>query len=203
MFGSKTESQQKFGGKKRYHEFNQEISARMIQASPMIVVKAQAKTFTPYAKAGAVVGLFPRVTYTEKGFIDEGLIGIDFPPETEPLPIPGEVIVPKHTEFETIQEADGKVSLGITGIVGIEYSLSRTMHVFSEFRVVSLTYSPRKAEITKYYENGNDQLSKLSEKQKVTLFKDDSKISEAATEVKPIKLPFSSAGINIGPRYSF
>ena len=111
--------------------------------------------------------------------------------------------MPKHTEFETIQEADGKVSLGITGIVGIEYSLSRTMHVFSEFLVVSLTYSPRKAEITKYYENGNDQLSKLSEKQKVTLFKDDSKISEAATEVKPIKLPFSSAGINIGHRYSF
>ncbi len=215
LAGSKTTTKQEYTIKSTYRNFDQDISAKMIQISPLIVMKGKSRDFTPYAKAGAIIGLMPKITYNEKGYVEVAPI-IEVGPVLNPVgpavnpvgPVlnPVEPVLNNVSNYESSQEASGKFSIGIVGIAGVDYAIKRNMSLFTEIRAVGLNYSPEKATLTKYQIDGVDQLATLNTFNKETEFTDNSTSSKDLTQprqVEKIKLPFSSIGLNFGFKYSF
>ena len=189
LMGSTTKTTQSNDGAKSF-AVDQEISARMIQASPLFVMKADLKKLTPYAKIGAVIGFSPDIKYEEVAVT---------------TPVAVQLFQTTHLR-ESSQETKGKTTIGFTGSFGVDYELSRNMSLFTEIRAVGLNYSPEKATLTKYHVDGVDQLGTLNTYHKETEFKDNPASSTDLTQprqVEKIKLPFSSIGLNLGFRYTF
>ncbi len=160
---------------------DQKISGKMVQLSPTFVLKGNYSQLNPYAKLGLVFGLGTKVTYEENEIFN-------------------------NQPYDFIQVADGGTPVGFTGAIGMDYNLKPNLSLFGELKAVSLSYSPQKAHVTKYTENGVDKLPTMTVRNKETEFLDSYTQSTANTEpwrANRINLPFSSIGLNIGVKYNF
>ncbi len=160
------------------------IKANMFRLSPAITIGTAINDIGLYARFGAVLG-FGSV-YRE--FIFSSMSSGIASSQTTKI------------------KSSGGMGLGLTGGVGITYSLSSKWSLFGEVNVISMSYSPAKSKLTEYTVDGIDQLSTLTTSEKEVKFVDsftyntaDHPSDEPREELKSY-FPFSSLGLNIGLR---
>ena len=158
-------------------------SANMFRINPSLIIEAGSEGINPYAKFGFIIGM-GKITNESIRSRYNGSI--------------------TNTEVRT-SKYNGGVSFGANAAVGAYYPINDKISLFGELTFVSMSYSPKKGEITSYTENGRDILSDLSTSEKETDFvkeysydsndrNDESKPSEELI----YKLPFGSFGFNFG-----
>jgi opacity protein-like surface antigen len=160
------------------------LSSKIIQFKPSVVIATNMKNFTPYAKFGAVIG--------------SGKVLSEFEDKS------GTFIDIANTEFKK------GLAIGFNAAIGVNFPINKNLSFSAEVNTVNMQYSPKKASITKYTENGVDKLSTLSVSQKEIEF--EKKLTRNFTTPTPttsprqqaaISMPFGSIGINVGVKYSF
>ncbi len=161
-----------------------EMSSKMIQLKPSLVIATTMKNVTPYAKLGLLLGT--------------GKVTSDFED--------------KSGTFTTTQTTELKkgLAIGFNAAIGVNFPMSKNLTFSAEINSVNLQYSPKKGTVTEYTVNGADKLSTLSVSQKETEFvkKETRNFTSPTVTTSPrqqaaIALPFGSIGINLGVKYNF
>jgi opacity protein-like surface antigen len=162
-----------------------DVSAKMVQIKPSIVLATSMKNITPYAKLGMVIGS-GKITSNQN-----------------------ETYVPSFTTAQTT-ELKGGMALGFTAAMGINFAVSNNLSISGEVNMVNMQYSPKKGTVTKYTENGVDELPSwtVSEKEFEFVKKYSYNPSSPTPTTSPsqtaaIATPFGSIGVNIGMKYNF
>ena len=175
-----------------------EVSSRMLQFNPSIVLSAGTKGFSPYAKFGLVVGTMGKITLKEE------VSGTDW----------NGASVVNVSDKQTV-EYSGRFSFGWSAAFGGMYAFSEKIGLFAEMNMVSMTWTPKKGKVTEYTRNGVDQLANASVYDKEIKFvkevetvtdnagnpvgSDKSKASESSKQ----SYSFGSLGIEMGVRIKF
>lgn len=160
-----------------------DISANMIQIKPTVVIRAGYEKINPYAKIGLVAG-FGKIEMEIEQYDGTNL-------------------------FNSIIELDGGMALGFHSSLGSLYKINNRFSLFGELNLVSLTYSPEKGRITKFYANGEDVLASMSVQNTQFDFVDtlvETGVPPSSTQPsQTYKIPFSfsSFGLNVGLQYNF
>ncbi len=187
LIGGKTKSTQTytFGGGFGSSTSNGDLSAKMVQIKPSIVLATTIKNTTPYAKFGMVIGS-GKITANQTT-----------------------VSTPTFTRAATT-ELKGGMAIGFTAALGLNFSVSKNLSVSGEINMVNMQYSPKKGTLTKYSENGVDKLSTktVSEKEFEFVKKYSYNPSSPSPSTSPSKqaastTPFGSIGITVGMKYNF
>jgi hypothetical protein len=136
-----------------------------------------------YGRAGAVIG-FPKTKYTEA--YQSGT----------------------YTAEKTFEYSEN-IAFGFTGAFGLAFG-GESFKFFVEANFNSLTWAPKRGEITAYKVNGVDQLSTLTTSQRVTVYDDsytyDSRVTTSTdkeTQALKTYMPFSSLGLKAGITIGF
>ncbi len=157
------------------------ISSNMIQIKPTFILTAGYAKVNPYAKFGAIIG---------SGKITE-----------------------KYTEYDSdLTEAEieskGGLAFGFHAGVGVNYSFNSKFSLFGELNMNNLTYAPEEGKITKYDENGIDQLPSFQVRDREIDYVDHVNTGDPIDPNKPQKQPknsfaYGTLGINVGLKYNF
>lgn len=119
--------------------------------SPALILTAPSDNFKPYASVGIVFNK-SKVSY-------ETVHKSNYPDET-----PSAIINEEYT---------GGTSLGLRAALGMDIRLSDHLFLFCEIVMNNLNYYPKEKEIVKYMINSEDQLPRLTTRQRVTTFVKD------------------------------
>ncbi len=156
------------------------LKSRMLKLIPSIVLSTGSGTLEPYAKFGLVVG---------RGSFRHEMVRTDI----------GGGNSTEVTKFK------GSIAIGFSSEFGFMYNFSDNLSLFGGLNIISMSYSPKKAEIIESTDNGEDQLPNMDKRDKEIEFMKsiDSGFYPTADvprqELKQ-KFPFSSIGFNIGLR---
>jgi opacity protein-like surface antigen len=160
------------------------MSSKMLQVKPSLVIATTMKNITPYAKLGLVLGSGKVTSKYED----------------------------KSGSFTSIQTTELKkgLAIGFNAAIGVNFPVSKNLTFSAEINSVNMQYSPKKGTVTEYTVNGADKLSTLSIRDKETEFvkKETRNFATPTVTTSPrqqaaIALPFGSIGINVGVKYSF
>ncbi len=192
------------------YKFSLTTSGR-VRLMPTLKLNADQKVFTPYLKVGLVIGLGGSITFTEietynvdttSSYVTGGITTIN-PPTSG------------AANYSYGVTLSGGMSLGFTAAIGSEYKLTDKISLFGEFSLISEQWSPTSGTVTKYVENGIDELASLTPSQKQFTFTNNVSTSSSTTTTTtnintsnsaPIffsqypkqSYSFSSWGVNIG-----
>lgn len=163
------------------------ISSNMLRINPSVLLKTKGNVLNPYAKLGIVIGV-------GKILFGSASTGKYIDSEVE-------------LNQEMNLELDGGFAFGISSAIGADFTSYDNMSFFAEINTINMSYAPTKGEVTKFNENGENQLTSLTVSEKEVEFVDsytrnynnDEIDSEPSKELKQ-KFPFSSIGLNIGLR---
>lgn len=171
-----------------WEKSTQQMSAKMLQINPSFVVAGGFEKWNPYAKVGVVLG-FGSIEMEADYSDNMGNNG---------------------SYAMTLNEG---MAFGLSGSFGTQYILNDQISLFGEASLVSLSYSPKKGEITKYNEDGVDMLPSLTTQDKETEFVDktseyydgSSTPSDPNTPSQELKTSyqFSSIGLRVGVKFNF
>lgn len=164
------------------------LTGRMYRIIPTLKFSAGEKKLKPYAKIGCVIGL--GTTLTDKSVRYYNMWGGN------------------TDKIEETAIFSGGMSIGMKGNIGMDINLTSKLGVFAEVTFISQAWAPKKIETVSYKINGEDKLSTLDQRDKVTEFVDsyDPNVNiEPHQNNKSLKiyLPYSSWGANIGVRFTF
>jgi outer membrane protein W len=160
-----------------------DVSAKMLQINPSVVLATSINKMSPYAKLGLVIG---SGTITQNdNFTSSGFTGT------------------RKVEYK------GGVALGFSSALGINFNINDKLSLNTELSLVNMQYTPTKSSITVATSNGTDVLSTLSVRDKETEF--SSSVTYGGTiptntaprQSNSFATPFGSIGVNVGIRYSF
>lgn len=116
---------------------------KSIQFAPGILLKSSNSKTAPYLKLGAVIGLASVTENYESALYNS---------------------IPDYYPFESWThciEYKRTLSLGYTAAVGCDLILTEGIYVFAEAKLTSLSWSPKKGEVTDYAYRGEDRLATL------------------------------------------
>jgi hypothetical protein len=140
-------------------------------AVPSIVVSANTKTISPYARFGLVLAILKVKRESRDAFSGQTI--------------------------ERTLEETGNLAFGYAGALGIVVPAGGAVDFFAEVALYSVTYSPSQEEITKYAVNGVDQKPSLVR----TVYKYEDSYNNSTSDVGlAVRRPFSSIGIVVGAR---
>ncbi len=185
LIGGKTKYTQTNTGGFGSSTSNADVSAKMIQINPSIVLATTIKNTTPYAKLGMVIG---------SGKITSNV---------------NSTSTPSFTSSQT-SELKGGMALGFTAAMGLNFSVTNNLSISGEINMVNMQYSPKKGTVTKYTENGVDKLPSWTVRDKE--FEFNKKYSRnpstptpttSPSQTNAFSTPFGSIGINVGLKYNF
>ncbi|MEO8146143.1 MAG: outer membrane beta-barrel protein [Bacteroidia bacterium] len=174
------------------HSSTQEntLSGNMLRISPALKIAAGEGKIKPYMKAGLVVGMSPKVIETSfRTDINNG--------------------IGSKTEMEIVYS--GGTPIGFTGSLGADFKLNDRISIFFEFNMIAQSWAPKKGIMTKYTEDGVDQLPDMDTNEKEVEFVDSYTESSSTNNTynaqspsKELKvfLPFSSAGAKVGLQFA-
>ncbi|MFN3951509.1 MAG: hypothetical protein ACK4KT_03785 [Thermaurantimonas sp.] len=118
-------------------------------------------------------------------------------------------ILPNSANFYDFVESRsnhiGKLSAGLSGAVGVEWSLDDKFFIFTEIRALGAQFSPRRSELVFYEVNGQGELNQFSRFERETVYERSVRIADT-DEIKanepsralPFSLPFNHIGISVG-----
>ncbi len=156
------------------------IRGQMFRINPTLRFNAGNGKMIPYIKAGAVIGLVSRLKIKGK-YTD-----------SDPF---------NTNTMEDEMVFSGRASLGFTGALGIQLTLSEKIGFFSEIHMITQSWAPKKSLVTKQTANGTDMLPDMSTSEKETEYLDkytNSYDSESPSKELKYFMPFSSIGLQIG-----
>ena len=182
LMGAKTETTRTYndGDVSKYDHYG-----KMLLLQPKVVVKANPKTVTPYAKFGLAVGLMPKVNEDYRETWNNG-----------------------NSYYTEVFEMEEGMAFGVTGAVGFDYALNSNMAVYTELRSMAVSYSPKKGTYTEALYNGEDDLQywdydQIHYEYVDQLHANDNQGDNTPTKETKFTLPFSNFGLNVGFKYSF
>ena len=159
------------------------MSAKMFRINPAIVLHCNLKKIEPYARFGLIIGI---------GSIDYKLTEEGFQIQSNGLE----------------KKYSGGVALGTSASLGILFTISERLSLFSELDMVNLSYSPTKvvnekldfseqeqAQIALYYLEGRYDNTYIE--------RYVSEIGDDYSRMLSQKFPFGSFGIKMGLRINF
>jgi hypothetical protein len=151
-----------------------------IQISPALTFTTGAGNFQPFARLGPTIAI-SKVTRKEDSYED-------------------------YYDYTTAREYEftGGLNIGLKGVLGCSYQLSEKMQLYVEADFVSLAYSPKKRTITRYDQNGIDNLPQMDPKLVEVEFEKEQTVTTeyGNTEVRPT-FPMSSIGFQGGIKFIF
>ncbi len=159
--------------------------SQMVLIQPSLVIATGLPKFNPYARIGLVIakGSFKN-TYSYS--------------------------VSNGDNGETEDKYFGGIGLGLQSALGLNFSLNDKIGIYTEATFNNLTYAPEKAEVTKYFRNGEDLLSTLKTSEKETTFDDSQTVTSYSTQSpsEPGSAPrqrytLNSVGLQAGIKFSF
>lgn len=115
-------------------------SSPIYRILPAVKFSVPFSKFTPYLKAGLIVGLGEKVTISNAYSEVETESGNGAPPSS-------------YSTGNMALTASGGLSLGYTGSVGVEYKISNLISVYGEFNIINESWSPTKGDITAFTES--------------------------------------------------
>ncbi len=182
--GSKVKAVQEFNTFFGDLKINQISSASMIRLAPSLIISAGLEGINPYGKFGFILGSTTVNNQVEEKYSSDKL------------------------EYEFRQ--NGGISFGLSSALGLDIQLSSNFSLFGELNLIGMSYAPKRAEITKFEENGTDILKQLDKSEREIIYvkkletnEDIEPNSNEPGKVLGIKLPFSSIGFNLGVKYNF
>ncbi len=178
---------------------NKLTSSAHCRLLPAIKFSIPMHKFTPYLKAGLVVGLGGKLTlsnsYSQSDYeIDNG------------QPYPSSI-----QTANTGLTASGGLSLGYTASAGVEYSLNAFLSVYGEINLVNENWSPSNGDITSYYASGTNPPFVLSSSQftysnNVTMSSSNQALANnmvpVSSQYPKQTFSYGSYGVNIGVKFS-
>lgn len=183
LLGSKTSWEKKYFGGDYY---NENVSSKMLQVKPTLVLSTSFEKTNPYAKLGAIIG---SGSITEN--IDRSDIGA------------GDVYNDKYIK-------DRGLAFGYAASLGTTYKINTKFSLFAEINLNSLAYKPTKGTKTVSTKNGVDNLSSLlisdKEFEYVDTYQYGSTIPynpDAPRKELATTFEYSSIGLTIGLLYHF
>ena len=167
---------------KNTSNYTSSTSSNMFQIAPTLVLSTGFEKFNPYAKFGFVMGFGKVTSQSESTATNWG-------------------------NSNRISEYSGGMGFGFTGSIGADYALNEKVSLFSELKFMSFSYAPKKGIITKYTQDGVDQLPNMTTSQKETEFVkeftvDGSNDNEPSKQTKSY-VPYNNIGLNFGVKFSF
>lgn len=182
LIGAKTKSTEKYTNG---DYSNNDVSSKMIQIKPTIILATSMKKFTPYAKFGITIG---SGKITANNDTKNG-----------------------STTFSRTLLLNKGIGIGFNGAVGILFPINKNLSFSTELATTNMQYSPKKGLITKSSVNGVDNLAGFSVYNKETDYVKKITYNSGGSfpnsgvprQELAIAMPFSSIGINIGLKYSF
>jgi len=169
--------------------YNYLLQGNMIRLVPAMRFVLGDKKIRPYMKAGMLIGLGANFTMEMNDNY------------TSPY---------GSSTSERLIEYSGGLSLGFHGGVGINYQASSRLIVFAECAVNYQNWAPLKGEVTKYTEDGVDQLPLMDKYEKETEYlnsytytSSSSPDPNAPNKALKFYMPFSSIGLNVGVVINF
>lgn len=165
------------------------FSGNMLRLIPAIRITAGNGKIKPFMRIGLVIGLGGKIKSVSKITLTN-TTGI-----TETL--------------DMVLKRSGGVSLGVACGLGADIKLSEKFGIFAEAGVITQTWAPKKAVLTKANIDGVDQFPTM------TTYERESEYYDSYTQTYPssdtsiphqeskVRHPFSSIGINVGVRFSF
>jgi hypothetical protein len=150
-----------------------QLTSKMLQIMPALVITGGYAKLDPFLRAGVVLGT-GSVTYQKHSVVtgDDNLMEI---------------------------KMNKGIAIGGNAAAGIEYNLSSKISLSGEINFTSLSFSPKKGEITKLEDNGVSYLNGVpSEERKFDLV-DSYSVSPSnnAEQTLKYKFPFGSFGVGI------
>ncbi len=160
-----------------------DVSAKMVQINPSLVLATTINKMSPYAKFGVVIG--------------SGKITVN-----------SNNVYPSNNNSNKI-EMKGGTAIGFSAAMGLNIPINANLSFSGELNMINMQYAPTKASTTMYTVNGVDKLSTLSVRDKETEYL---KVVTTSSTPRPntlprqenlIAMPFGSIGINVGVKYNF
>jgi len=185
LIGKKYESSSSSTGFGQTSNTSSNMYSRSVSLTPSLFIVASDHKLKPYIKGGLVVAL-----NTLKGGLTSSSSG-------------------SANGTELALEYTGGISLGFKGSVGIEFSPIKKTSFFADLAFTSMSYYPKKGEITKYYQDGVDRLSTLTTHDRQTDYSDQiTDIYSSNSSTNPNEpthslsqgLPFGAIGLQFGVR---
>lgn len=163
-----------------YDQYTTSYDSRSIQISPALTFTTGTGNFQPFARLGPTFAI-SSITREETDF-------------------------DSYYNFTDVIEYEfkGGVNIGLKGVVGCSYQLSEKLKLYIEADFVSVAYSPKKRTMTRYEQNGVDNLPNVDPKYVTVEFeKEQTTTTDFYTiEVRP-SFPMSSIGFQGGIKFGF
>lgn len=174
-------------------------SSPMYRIMPEVKFSIPISKFTPYMKAGLIIGLGEKVTIGNVYTDIETYNGISMPQS--------------GGNGNMSLTASGGLSLGCIGSVGVEYTLSNLLSVYCEFNIINESWSPTKGDITAFNIDGASPAYTLTNSQftysnnytssgPATSTNPNSNVVEVNSQYPKQTFSFSSYGFAIGIKFS-
>jgi hypothetical protein len=149
--------------------FKQTRKTSGFSIAPAITLTAQDGKFLPYTRFGPVIGMYKMTSKWSADYYEN-----DF----------GDVYSENYLKFE--EEYTGGISVGFKGSVGVIFNPASKFQIFSEVNFVSMSFTPKKGEITKVISQGQDVTSDIPAEYKKFDFKD--KLNSEPESEGPIQI---------------
>lgn len=170
-----------------------EISAKMLQITPSLIISAGMEKINPYAKFGMIIGS-AKITSNRNRTNTSTFGGSTATTNT----------------FETSTELLTNTGVGFKGALGVMFTVNSNISVFAELTSINMSLNLKSGTKTKDTTNGVDNLIGKSINDTQTVY-EDTLTTNSPTTVNPnepskeatVSVPFSSFGINVGLKYSF
>jgi hypothetical protein len=161
------------------------MKGNMLYFTPAVILTPGLEKVNPYMRVGMNMGVLSNIisnyTFTDsyEGFT---------------------------TDYEVTEKYTGGLAMGFNAACGVDWNITSLITLFAEVNFNGISWAPKKSEITQYEENGEDMLSSLTEKQKVTEYSRDVNLDETIPDTDPnqgllYNFPFSNAGMIVGIKF--
>jgi len=159
----------------------------MLYITPAVIITPGLGKVNPYMRLGLNLGVLSNIisstTYTTdfEGFV---------------------------TNYEVTEKYTGGIAIGFNAAGGVDWQISDLITLFGEVDFNGISWAPTKSEITQYEVDGADQLSTLTENQKVTEYSKEVDLNQNIPDTDPnqallYNYPFSNAGKRVGIKFTW
>jgi hypothetical protein len=160
--------------------YESNISGRMLQFKPTLIIALGMEKIDPYAKFGLLIGS-GKIKNEEVGRSSTG-----------------------NSTYKSTY--NGGVAFGFDSAIGLLFTLNPKVSLFTELNMVNTSYAPTKGKITEATINGVDQLPNISTN--IEFYdtyggnSESNQDPKTPTRALKTKYPFGSFGFNFGVKYS-
>ncbi len=157
----------------------------LIFTPQLVVLIPTTSTVKPYIKTGLAFGTFMKAKFEEAYNTDNNMF----------------IQIDRNTE----NSFDGGTPLGFIMALGAKSMVSETVAFTIDFNLLNMTYRPHTGTVTKFEENGSNELENLTIREREIIFNNKIENNSSVTpdeneplRALPISLPMSNVTFNIG-----